>query len=56
MLRRARDTGHYQFTSGAAHEGGKLSIKADGILEERRVADALIDRELGARNRYAMLS
>src|SRR5262245_8035244 len=34
----------------AAHEGGELGIEADGILEERRVADALIDRELGARD------
>src|SRR5215470_5515225 len=34
----------------AAHEGGELGIEADDILEERRVADALIDRELGARD------
>src|SRR5690348_16615474 len=33
---------------GAAHEGRKLGIEARGSLEERRVADALVDRELGA--------
>jgi hypothetical protein len=33
---------------GAAHEGRKLGVKARGCLEKRRVADALVDRELGA--------
>jgi len=33
---------------GAAHEGGKLGVEARCGLEERRVADALVDRELGA--------
>src|SRR5262249_1890840 len=28
---------------GAAHEGRKLGVEARGSLEERRVADALID-------------
>jgi hypothetical protein len=32
----------------AAHEGRKLRVEARGGFEERRVADALIDRELGA--------
>src|SRR6516162_10831188 len=35
---------------GAAHEGGKFGVEAWGGLEERRVADALVDRKLGARN------
>ena len=33
---------------GAAHEGRKLGVEARGGLEERRVADALVDRKLGA--------
>ena len=33
---------------GAAHEGRKLGVEARGGLEERRMADALVDRELGA--------
>src|SRR5215831_20571654 len=33
---------------GAAHEGGKFGVEARGSLEERRVADALVDRKLGA--------
>jgi hypothetical protein len=35
---------------GAAHERSELGIEADGVLEERGVADTLIDRELGARD------
>src|SRR5262249_52088006 len=33
---------------GAAQEGSKLGVEARGSFEERRVADALVDRELGA--------
>src|SRR5215469_7798690 len=33
---------------GAAHEGGKFGVEARRSLEERRVADALVDRKLGA--------
>src|SRR5262245_57097857 len=35
----------------APHECGELRIEARGVLVERRVADPLVDRELGARNR-----
>src|SRR5436190_13359151 len=37
---------------GAAHEGRKLGVEARGSLEERRVADALVDRELGAGDHF----
>src|SRR5580704_1853326 len=33
---------------GAAHEGGKFGVEARRVFEEGRVADPLIDRELGA--------
>ena len=33
---------------GAADEGGKFDVEARRVLEEGRVADPLIDRELGA--------
>src|SRR5262249_19943550 len=33
---------------GTAHEGGKFAIEARGRLEERRVANAMVDRKLGA--------
>src|SRR5215831_20718168 len=35
---------------GAPYEGGELCVEARRILEERGVADALVDRELGARD------
>jgi len=33
---------------GTAHEGGKFGVEARSRLEERRVANALVDRKLGA--------
>jgi hypothetical protein len=33
---------------GAAHEGGKFGVEARRVFEEGRMADPLIDRELGA--------
>src|SRR5215831_4282451 len=32
----------------AAHEGGELAVEARRVLEERRMADALVDRQLRA--------
>ena len=37
----------------AAHESGELGVETRRVLEERRMTDALIDRELGARRRFS---
>ena len=36
----------------AAHESGELGVETRRVLEERRMTDALIDRELGARDHF----
>src|SRR2546427_13021869 len=37
---------------GAAHESGELGIETRSVLEERRMTDALIDREFGAGDHF----
>ena len=36
----------------AAHESGEFGVETRRVLEERRMTDALIDRELGARDHF----
>lgn len=36
----------------AAHESGEFGVETWRVLEERRMTDALIDRELGARDHF----
>jgi hypothetical protein len=40
----------YLKSISATHEGGKLAVEARRILKERRVADAVVDQELGPGN------
>src|SRR5581483_10501762 len=51
MLLRTRTTILVRPCIRLAHEGRELAVETRRVLVERRMADALVDRELCARNR-----